>query len=276
MATVGRWAIHNARRRIAPGREVTVTFAERPLRGPMSHPIVNLITYVAGGLYDYDAMMALTILLKPGQLFIDVGANIGPYSVLASRLVGTSGRVIAFEPSNDELSYLRYNLRDVPAESMICTVPLADQARCTQLVSPGLTTQHLVESASSDIGIVTSTLDAELVRLGCQDSGGFAKIDVEGWEPAVITGARRWLASRPIGLLVEANDLNHRSPVLWSESVEILRGHGYEYTWPEFSHGVFHLFSEPGPTSSFENYLILTPEARKHLQRTANLRLQVV
>jgi FkbM family methyltransferase len=221
-------------------------------------------------------MMALGILVKPGQLFIDIGANIGSYSVLVGRLVGASGRIISVEPSPDQLSYLRYNLRDIPAETVICTAPLADQATHAQLISPGLTTQHLVQSASSDVGIMTSTLDAELARLGCQDGGGFAKIDVEGWEPAVVKGAREWLASRPVGLLVEANGLNDRSPVSWTESVEILRGHGYEYTWPDFSNRVLHLFSEPQPKSPFEDYLVLTPEARAHLQRSASLHIQAV
>jgi len=85
-ATLARWAAHNARRRITRGRDVTLTFNGLPLRGPIDHPIINLATYVQGGLDDYDAMTSLTILLEPGRLFIDVGANIGPYSVLAAGL----------------------------------------------------------------------------------------------------------------------------------------------------------------------------------------------
>jgi hypothetical protein len=118
-ATLARWAVHNARRRLTPGRELTVTFLESPLRGPIDHPIINLLTYVRGGLYDYDAMTALTMLLEPGQMFIDVGANIGPYSVLAGNLVGASGQVVAIEPSADQLPYLRRNLRDLAVESRI-------------------------------------------------------------------------------------------------------------------------------------------------------------
>jgi hypothetical protein len=122
--------------------------------------------------------------------------------------------------------------------------------------------------------MVTSTLDAELARLGCRDGGGFAKIDVEGWEPAVIAGARGWLASRPVGLLVEANGLNHRSPVPWAESVRILQEQGYTYLWAEFSTRVLHLFSDPGPASPFGDYLVLGPEARERIRRRAGLRLQ--
>ena len=39
--------------------------------------------------------------LKPGMTFIDVGANIGYFTVLASRLVGPEGRVIGFEPNSE-------------------------------------------------------------------------------------------------------------------------------------------------------------------------------
>jgi FkbM family methyltransferase len=272
-ATLARWAAHNARRRITRGRDVTLTFNGLPLRGPIDHPIINLATYVQGGLYDYDAMTSITILLEPGQLFIDVGANIGPYSVLAAGLVGASGQIVAVEPSTDQLACLRRNLQDLPAECLISTAPLADRPRAAGLVATGPTIQHFVESTASDAVMRTSTLDAELARLGCQDRGGFAKVDVEGWEPAVIAGAQRWLASRPGGLLVEANGLNHRSPVPWLESVQILRERGYEFAWAEFSKKTLHLFADPAPTSPFGDYLILVPEARERLQQVAGLRI---
>ena len=79
---------------------------------------------------------------------------------------------------------------------------------------------------------MTSTLDAELDRIGWQGSGDFAKIDIEGWEPAAVLGARRWLDSGPDGLILEANGLDSRSPVLWDEAVRMLRDHDMDFTWP--------------------------------------------
>jgi FkbM family methyltransferase len=272
LATLAQWTAHNVRRRVRRGRQVTVTFAGRPLRGPSDHPIINLVTYVQGGFYDYDAMTSLSILLEPGQTFIDVGANIGAYSVLAADLVGTAGHIVAIEPSPEQLIFLRQNLRDLPAGTAISTLPLADRARVAELVQRGPTIQHLVEGVASDGAGQTSTLDAELARLGGYQ-GGFAKIDVEGWEPAVIAGARAWLATRPTGLLVEANGLNRRSPVSWDDSVQILRAHGYEHTWPDFSRRVLHMFPNPGPAAPSGDYLILTAEARERLLRTAKLQV---
>jgi FkbM family methyltransferase len=233
-------------------------------------PLINLVTYVQGGFYDYDAMTALTILLEPGQTFIDVGANIGAYSVLAAELVGAEGHVVAVEPSPEQLIFLRQNLRDLPARTAISTLPLADRARVAELVEHGPTIQYLVEAAP-DGAAPTSTLDNELARLGGY-KGGFAKIDVEGWEPAVIAGAGAWLSTRPTGLLIEANGLNQRSPVSWDDSVHILQAHEYEYTWPDFSRRVLHLFPNPGPAAPSGDYLVLTSEARECLQRTAGLR----
>src|SRR5438309_4114648 len=48
--------------------------------------------------------------LGPGMTFIDIGAHHGLYSLLASKKVGPSGRVVAFEPSPREFRRLRWNL----------------------------------------------------------------------------------------------------------------------------------------------------------------------
>ncbi|MGB5583898.1 MAG: FkbM family methyltransferase, partial [Gammaproteobacteria bacterium] len=49
-------------------------------------------------------------LCKPGDFVVDIGANIGWYSVIASRLLGSSGRVLSIEPDSSNLQLLRTNL----------------------------------------------------------------------------------------------------------------------------------------------------------------------
>jgi predicted RNA methylase len=49
--------------------------------------------------------------LGPGDIFIDVGANIGYYSILASKLIGVNGRVFAVEPIPSTAGVLRFNLK---------------------------------------------------------------------------------------------------------------------------------------------------------------------
>jgi FkbM family methyltransferase len=238
-----------------------VQFAGGLIEGPIGHDVINLITYVGGGYYDYDAMQALRILLTPGQTFLDVGANIGPYSVFAGNLVGTQGRIIAIEPSERQLAFLRRNLARLPAPSTICPIAVADTPRSLSFVEQGHTMQHLAESDRSYASrIRTSTLDVELARIGCNTTGSFAKIDVEGWDAAVILGAGEWLSSRPQGLLVEANDLSSRSSTPWAEAVKLINVHGFKFVWPEFAKGVLHSFDDPQPVSPFGNYLIVRPD----------------
>jgi FkbM family methyltransferase len=266
-----RWAFHNTRRRATPNRNITVRFGNGLVDGPVDHPVINMIFYVRGGYYDYEAMTALTFLLRLGRGFIDIGANIGPYSVLAGELVGAAGRVLAVEPLADQLVYLRRNLARIPASSFLCTAPLADAPRPMSMVGAGATTRYLGESPGSST-VMTSTLDAELARIGWRVEGDFAKIDIEGWEPAALLGARGWLTSGPAGLILEANGLNRRCPVPWSEVVTLLRDHNMDFTWPSFETNRLHIFEDPPPESPFSDYLVLAPESRKVLEQGANLR----
>jgi FkbM family methyltransferase len=55
-------------------------------------------TYFLGRYYDLQLQLLLDALLKPGDTFLDIGANIGMTALHGARLVGESGRVIAFEP----------------------------------------------------------------------------------------------------------------------------------------------------------------------------------
>src|SRR4029077_8868330 len=60
---------------------------------------------------NYEPELAyLEKLLSPGMTFIDVGANFGVYTVVASKLVGEAGRVIAFEPTAQSFDVLRKNV----------------------------------------------------------------------------------------------------------------------------------------------------------------------
>ena len=65
------------------------------------------LTYFLGRYYDLPSQLVLRALLRPGDEVIDVGANIGMLTLLASHLVGPSGRVEAFEPNPDCATRLR-------------------------------------------------------------------------------------------------------------------------------------------------------------------------
>ncbi len=265
MRTVLRWSLHNLRRRVAPWQVISVPFGPTTVVGPVGHPVVSLVRYVYGGLYDHDAFHALMTLLGPGDTFIDVGASIGAYSVLAGSVVGPQGLVVAVEPAPQELPHLRSNLGRIASRTVVVTTALADERRSVRLRG-GSTLQHL-EEARGTASSVTSTLDEVLSGLDFDERRSFAKIDVEGWDSAVVAGGRAWLARRPIGLLLEANGLECRSPVAWSELVALVHNAGLRFVWPDFRDGAVHEFREPPARSPFDNYFALCPEALTRLSQ---------
>ena len=156
---------------------------------------------------DENVVRALQM-LEPGDVFIDVGANIGFYSLLASSKVGEHGRVYAFEPSRREFRRLLRNLtlnganNIVPyslalsdrEDSLLLAVTRASHTginRLTERKSDDLPTQ-LVAAARGDT--LLSHLTTE-TRLGI-------KIDVEGAELLALRGLRSVLTRCDIRFLV--------------------------------------------------------------------------
>ena len=69
------------------------------------------------GYFSRNDLMIMRNLLKPGDVFIDIGANIGWHSSFASRWVGLNGRVFAFEPEQSNFSILSDNFSTFPAKN---------------------------------------------------------------------------------------------------------------------------------------------------------------
>jgi FkbM family methyltransferase len=136
---------------------------------------------------------------RPGMTVVDVGANLGYFSLLASRLVGPDGRVVALEPNSENCRLLLSSLR-VSGISNVELLPVAaDVARgwayyATHVGSNG----GLVEDGEllSSFGTVVPTfrLDDLIER-----KVDFLKMDVEGAEGRVVQGATRIIEKdRPI------------------------------------------------------------------------------
>src|ERR1700694_4042840 len=102
------------------GRLAEVILRHMPPREVDCHPLpgitVSLRTnqrierWMWGGAYERELVHLMKRTLKPGMTVLDLGANIGYFSALASGLVGNSGQVHAFEPMPQNVSRLRQNL----------------------------------------------------------------------------------------------------------------------------------------------------------------------
>ena len=167
----------------------------------------------ASGLYEPCTADALRRLLAPGDTFVDVGANIGLFSLLASRWVGPSGKVICLEPSAREFARLRGHV----SRNALTNVRLFQVAAGAER---GAAVLHVAESRYPGLNTLETSFmytgveedrreQVRVVRLDdflpAQGVGPVAamKIDVEGFEPQVVAGAQRMIArDRPV-LVIE-------------------------------------------------------------------------
>jgi hypothetical protein len=85
--------------------EIKLELDESPLN---ENPILDFLR--GGNLYEPHIANLLVRVLGKGDVAVDVGGNIGFFTVLASILVGPAGRVVAFEPGTENLERLRANL----------------------------------------------------------------------------------------------------------------------------------------------------------------------
>lgn len=174
----------------------------------------SLCLYVCGT-FEPNEFAFVDRMLKPGMVFVDVGANDGYYTLFAARRVGPAGKVIAIEPSSRERAHLQRNLGRNGLENVqVVAAALGAEAGFVDLhLAHGVHAGHntLGDFAHDDVVRASServpleTLDAVVARQGLSRVD-MVKIDVEGGEAGVIAGAREVLSTmRPV-LLMELND----------------------------------------------------------------------
>jgi FkbM family methyltransferase len=181
---------------------------------------------IYAGLHEFADMAFVLHFLRAGDLFADVGANIGSYTVLASGVVGCS--TVAFEPDPAAAAALERNVKlNKIAERVELRISAVGEQDSEARFSIGLDTQnHVVTSAdATGRSVPMQTLDRAL-------SGRIPiliKIDVEGYEAEVLRGARAVLAAPDLkGVLTE-----NRSPSV----VEMLKSAGMtEFAYDAFAH----------------------------------------
>jgi FkbM family methyltransferase len=188
-----------ARRRV-PGTPYRVRFPAAQYLGWMSIHGMKREQHIARHFRDH---------IHPGDTVIDVGANVGVYTMLAAELVGPSGHVHAFEPDPQSMSYLltTVNRNRLTDRLTLWNVAASDHTANAQLyldLKTARTTSLKADAYSPDaqvrqpLVVGTARLD-DLITQPPQ----FLKIDVEGAELAVLAGASRLLRDYHPVVLVE-------------------------------------------------------------------------
>jgi FkbM family methyltransferase len=159
---------------------------------------------ISCGLHEYVDMRFVLDTLEPGDLFVDIGANVGSYTVLASKVRGA--RTIAVEPDPVTARSLRRNIEVNGIADKVSVVEAALGAHAgTVSFTVGRDTVNRVAQEGDDpvreVGLRTfdDVLDSEVP--------GVIKIDVEGFEADVFKGASAPLAdTRLEAIITEAQD----------------------------------------------------------------------
>ena len=229
----------------------------------------SLCLYVCGS-FEPNEFAFLDRVLKPGMVFVDVGANDGYYTLFAARRVGSGGRVAAVEPSSRERAHLERNLaRNGVGNVEVVPAALGATAGHADLhLAHGAHTGHntLGSFAHDDVvparieRVPLETLDAVVARLALPHVD-VVKIDVEGGEANVIAGARTVLSSmRPL-IMMEMNDSALRAQGSSETSLlATLRGElGYEILVFSTKSGLAELPVDGTPLSA---NIIAVPQER--------------
>lgn len=193
------------------------------------------------GVYEYAVTELLRGYLHPGDCFVDVGANIGYYSVLAAAIVSRTGKVIAFEPSDRVRKRLVRNVELNELNQVeIRGDAVGERAGVVRLVEPqdtgndGLAYVTVDTTIGRDVACVT--LDS-LIEVGNVPT--LIKVDVEGGEQRVFAGAARLFARDDApSLIFESFDVGN-------DSVQ-LRAHGYRLFQPVLRNGRIALTEDLG------------------------------
>ena len=145
---------------------------------------------------EYEAFRST---VRPGTVALDVGANVGSYSVLLGQWVGVGGRVYAFEPAPDVFDGLTRHIALNHLQHVVCAVAaaVADRDGIARLtISPTAGESRL--TALSDVGAREGVAVVSIDRFCAREriEPDFIKIDVEGWELAALRGARETIGRR--------------------------------------------------------------------------------
>jgi FkbM family methyltransferase len=187
---------------IVTGDHLRVDVDGLVIEGPVAAS--RILTQIAAQSYEVFELSLFRESLTAGMVVVDVGANVGYYTLIAARIVGSRGHVFAFEPDPRTLAALRTNVA-VNGFRNVTTIDKAalDVDRsCELYLDSSANRSSLYQSASLEHvtrreQVEATTVDNVLGEL----RPDVVKIDVEGAEPAVLRGMRGSLKTETVVFL---------------------------------------------------------------------------
>lgn len=220
------------------------------------------------GIEEKRELQFISRILRHGDTFVDVGANIGLWSLTAAVLVGRCGHVIAFEPNPMSYARLMHHVQLNAADCIsaynmglgdwngIAVISMPPAHNLSRILDKGSARESAGSTrAKIQISTLDTMLDGPIVGM---------KIDVEGHEEAVLRGARDTIVSCRPWIVIEFNTDYAGSNTLREWSVHgLLRSLGYCGNPISFcrSRGLAYL-REDDVVTGYENLFYFHPDHR--------------
>jgi FkbM family methyltransferase len=203
---------------------------------------IDFAIFLQGG-FEPETIKTYKKYVVPGSVVLDIGANIGAHTLPLAKMVGDTGKVIAFEPTDYAFGKLKKNLSLNGA--------LASRVTAIQALLVGTLSEEIPEAIPSSWplerisdkegvshpihgGTFNSLSGAVTIRLddwfekNSVDRIDFIKMDVDGYEIGVLEGASQTLAKHhPVIVMEFAPYIFEERGRKFSELVDFLRGHNY-------------------------------------------------
>jgi FkbM family methyltransferase len=158
------------------------------------------------GIYEPLATNLVRAELRPGDVVLDIGANIGYYTLIFAKGVGPAGRVFAFEPEPGNFALLEENVAaNGYGNATLARVAVSDRAGRAEIYldadNAGDCRMYDSHDRRPSVNVETVRLDDHLARL---DRIDLIKMDIQGAEPAALRGMHGLLERhRKVKLLLE-------------------------------------------------------------------------
>ena len=194
---------------------------------------IDRFTYFLGRYYDLNIQQAIASILKLGDTFIDIGANIGNTTLTAAKAVGPSGLVLAFEPHPACFARLCNTLRS-NSLAHVTAYPFGlgenVETRTLKVLGGGTIlgtfTEHVASNTVREMYEVTIEVGDD--KLNEVTGRTLIKIDIEGFELFALLGLRKTIARLQPIFITEVSEKNlNRSNVTVNDLYSFFRERGY-------------------------------------------------
>jgi FkbM family methyltransferase len=170
--------------------------------GDVTRSHVQRLVYLLGESVIDEAALVRS-LLRPGMRVIDVGANVGYYTLMIAQCINPGGHIIAIEPSPENLAELNLNICTNQISATVLPYAVGSHNLSVGL-RPGIWSGVTEDDAEASYRVEQVTLDS--IVTGSVD---FVKLDIEGYEYRALLGAPKLLALGPT-MFVEVHPIELR------------------------------------------------------------------